>query len=164
MAIFPVTPRNLLLWTFLMENFNLGIGENRVLLKTFKPDFSPIPKLKFSIKNVQNNIFPGITEKTAIPNWSVTSESGTPGNLCTFIDDVESVHRDIWSVNTAGICSRCTRKRQSKANNNGDKKWLLFLSLSPKRRRKCNSYKQTSSNWFIVEPRFCIHNRANERE
>ena len=38
-------------------------------------DILAIPKLKFCIKKAQNNGFPGITDKMAIPNWSATSEN-----------------------------------------------------------------------------------------
>ena len=50
MAILSVTPKNMLLWTFLMENFNLGIAkmpiilENLVLPKTSAP-YSEISSL-----------------------------------------------------------------------------------------------------------------------
>ena len=40
-------------------------------------DISAIPKLKFCIKNAQSNRFPKITDKVAIPKWSVPSK-----NLC----------------------------------------------------------------------------------
>ena len=55
---------------------NTGFGNNGF---SGIMDIFAIPKLKFSIKKVQSNGFTEITDKMAIPNWSVTSE-----NLCIY--------------------------------------------------------------------------------